>query len=104
MPTCPYCKNSFDLLNPRTNPQNRYYFGTVLGLISQEIGHTPDECHEIFKAKFLPRREIKIGGDIHYILGSTKELMTSEFEEYLEKIRRFASINLSLAIPDPEVK
>ena len=101
---CPYCKNSFDLLNPRSNPQNRYYFGVVLNLIADEIGHTPDECHEIFKAKFLPVKQIKVGGKIYHIPGSTKELMTVEMEEYIEKIRRFASINLSLAIPDPEVK
>ena len=101
---CPYCKNSFDLLNPRTNPQNKYYFGVVLALISSETGHTPDECHEIFKAKFIPIKQLRVGGKIYHIPGSTKELMTVEFNEYIEKIRRFAAEKLSLSIPDPEVK
>lgn len=101
---CPFCKNSFELLNPRTNPQNRYYFGVVLALISNEIGHTVEECHEIFKAKFLPVKQLKVGGKIYHIPGSTKELMTAEMDEYVEKIRRFAATTLYLSIPDPEKK
>jgi hypothetical protein len=101
---CPFCKNSFELLRPRSSPQNRYYFGVVLSLISSETGHSPEELHEIFKAKYLPVKQIKIAGKLYHIPGTTKELMTSEFEEYLEKIRRFAAQTFSISIPDPEGK
>ena len=82
----------------RTTEQNRYYWGVVLKMISDESGYTPNEVHELLKGEFLKTGEIELGGIIKPTTKSTTKLKTDEFEEYLEKCRRFAAINLSLVI------
>ena len=85
------------LRSQRSNNQNNYYFGCVLDILSKETGYEIDEMHEIMKYKFLKQNR-KTG--MEYVK-STSKLSTSEFEDYLEKIRRWASIELSIFIPDP---
>jgi hypothetical protein len=84
----------------RSNNQNSYYWGVVLELLTC-TGYTAEEMHEIMKYKFL--QTIKIIPDkkgMPYIKSTTK-LNTIEMEEYLEKIRRFASMELNCFIPLP---
>ena len=85
------------LRSQRSNNQNNYYWGCVLDILSKETGYEIDDLHEIMKYKFLKQNR-KTG--MEYVK-STSKLSTSEFEEYLEKIRRWASIELSIFIPDP---
>ena len=95
----------------RTNRQNRYLFGVVYAIISESTGYTPEEVHELFKVMFLSRRRtmkpkakkkgrkrkpVKV-----LIVKSTASLTTVQFEEYIEKIRRFAATKMDLVIPDP---
>lgn len=91
----------------RTNPQNAYYWGVVLKLISESTGYTDDELHVIFKQKYLidnerlldvARKKI-IDSNIPYL--STTQLNSVEFNEFLEKIKNFASLELGIYIPDP---
>lgn len=94
----------------RSSQQNRWYWSQVVGLVSKHTGYTPDEVHEIYKAKFLPRvveivdfasgemvAEFKIGG-------STAHLDTQQFSEYCEQIREWAATlpNGGVVIPDPD--
>lgn len=91
----------------RSQPQNRWYWGVIVELISEHTGYTPDEIHEVLKAKFLPKRlavsddngEIK--GEF-VIGGTTTRLNKIEFGEYCESIRRWAAEDLGVVIPDPE--
>lgn len=82
---------------PRSNNQNAYYWGVILELISQETGMTMDESHSAMKLLFLKKR---ISEEL-YTIRSTATLNTLEFEEYLEKVKRFASLELNIIIPDP---
>ena len=75
--------------------QNEYYWGVVLETLS-DTGYSTEELHEIFKFKFL-QDKIKH----HSIIKSTSQLDTKEMEEYLENIRRFASLELGISIPLP---
>ena len=84
----------------RTIPQNSYYWGIVLDLISEASGYTTEELHELFKRLYL-KKEIVIGGKVYEVSVSTKKLNTDQFEKYIEKIKRFAEIKLSLRIPNP---
>lgn len=84
----------------RSNNQNRYYWSVVVGTLSNELGYTVEEMHEVLKYKFLPKKEIDIKGE-HYTIGTTTKLKTDEFEKYLEEIRRFALIDLGITIPLP---
>jgi hypothetical protein len=88
----------------RSGNQNRYYFSVVVGLIAEHTGMDPMDTHDVLKQMFLNRvvympvkdrlREVVISG-------STSLLKTDEFEQYLERIRRWASAELSIVIPDP---
>lgn len=84
----------------RTIPQNSYYFGVVLDLISEASGYTTEELHELFKRLYL-KKQIVIGGKNYDVSISTRKLNTDQFSKYIEKIKRFAEIKLSLRIPDP---
>ena len=77
----------------------------VIDLLSEEIGHTPEEMHEILKAKFLSHKVyIKhkdgIVEEVTYVKSSA-DLTTKEFEEYLTKIRVWASADMGILVPLP---
>lgn len=83
----------------RSLPQDKYYFGVVVTMIANSIGEDDIEAvHEILKAQCN-----------YYLAGeqgirvplSTKNLTTVEFEEYLDRVRRWAAQYLSLYIPLP---
>jgi len=80
----------------RTTPQNKYYWGVVIPLIAQYCGYDDQEAHEALKFKFLRKK-----GIIPTVTSTTK-LDTVEFMDYLEKVKRFASEELKIVIPDPE--
>lgn len=100
--TCPQCHFSYDLTTKekvnRTNPQNRYYWGQVVGIPASEIGYTPEELHEAYKWMFL-----KKSSDDHTkppTVRSTASLTTAEFSEYIEKCRQWCAEN-GYVVPDP---
>ena len=88
----------------RSNPQNKYYWGVVLKILSNETGYEPDELHLIFKDLFL-KEYAEINKEDKRIvipyLKSTTELSTQEFEDYLTRIKRWAAIELNIYIPEP---
>lgn len=89
----------------RSNPQNKYYWGCVVQILSDETGYTKDEIHEIIKYKFLPAQKNfcgKKGKDVKlsYSL-STTELDTKNWEELMAQIREWASIELGIWIASP---
>lgn len=81
---------------PRSNEQNKYYWGVVVQILSDEIGYTPDEIHDELRSRFLREHGDKIDR-----IKSTTELSTVEFEDYVTQIKQFASIDLNIYIPDP---
>lgn len=81
----------------RSSQQNRYYWGCILDIISQETGHTEDELHYAFRKKFLKAFDNK---GLQFVQ-STTELTTTEFMDYIEKVRRFAAGELGIVTPDP---
>ncbi len=100
----------------RSNPQNRYYWGVVLEIISDYTGYTPEEAHEMMKILFLSRlvklkkkkaktkrqNKAKKKAFMVRVIKSTASLNTAQFEAYLEKIRRFAATKLDgLYVPLP---
>lgn len=89
------------LRKSRSDNQNRYYYGVVIKILSEELGFLPDEMHEVLKQKFLTSETIKIGSEEFVIVKSTASLNTVEFEEYLSQIRSWASMDLNTLIPLP---
>lgn len=107
----------------RTNPQNSYYFGVVVKLIRDrliELGYTKgdlsggfaqnltlEDVHEFLKANFN-RMSVLVNKETGLHLGtyegSTKDLPTEEFSDYIERISIWASTYLDLEIPEPDIK
>lgn len=82
----------------RSCNQNSYYWGVVLKLISDYSGHTEDELHDHFRARFLA---VRTGDFMRWKMHSTTALDTVQMEEYLAKIRQWASETLALYVPEP---
>ena len=80
----------------RSTSQNSYYWGVLVKHISEETGYSEDETHAKLAYKFLLIKDSKTP----YVKSTTK-LSTTEFEEYNEKIRQWASSFLSLSLPLP---
>jgi len=86
---------------PRTRSQNSYYWGAVLETIADHTGHTPNELHSYFKAQFLPRKDIVVKKRLVSAEGSTSDLSTKEFTDYIERIAAdVAEMGITLPTPD----
>lgn len=76
------------LLKKHKSPrQNNYYRGVVVKKLAESIGYTPDEMHKAIK--------------LHFGIQSTKYLTQDEFQDYLDRIIRWAAQNFGIHIPDP---
>lgn len=89
----------------RSPQANAYYWGVVMQALSQHTGYTPDEMHDICKAKLLPKKLAIADGNGEvvgeFVLGgSTRSLNTNEFYEYVERVRQWAA-ELDCDTPDP---
>ena len=91
----------------RSQRQNAWYWGVIVQLLAEHTGYTPDEMHEVLKAKFIPKRFAVCDGngevrDELVVGGSSAALNTVEFGEYCDAIRQWAASDLGLVIPDPD--
>ncbi|HEX8331896.1 MAG TPA: hypothetical protein VF622_04695 [Segetibacter sp.] len=93
-------------INKRSNNQNRYYWGICVAMIRDrmiELGNDVDSqlVHDYLKDKFN-RKELWNGDvNIGSIGDTTTKLSKLDFEEYLEKVKRFAADVLEIYIPNP---
>jgi hypothetical protein len=71
----------------RTIPENNYYHGVVVKILSDFMGYSHDEMHGVLK--------------FHFKIDSTTLLNTKEFEELMQKIREWAWIEYQIMIPLP---
>lgn len=90
----------------RSLHQNAWYWAGVIQPIADYTGYTPEETHELLKARFLPKRLAIADGngvvvDEVVIGGSTTKLNKIQFGEYVEEIRRWAGETLAITIHDP---
>jgi hypothetical protein len=92
----------------RSLEQNSYYYGVVVGIlkncIQDEWGErmTKEDVHEILKTQCNWQEHFsKQTGESIKVAQSTATLTTVEFEEYLERCRRFAQDFFGVTIPLP---
>ncbi|MDD5061962.1 MAG: hypothetical protein PHN44_06775 [Candidatus Marinimicrobia bacterium] len=81
----------------RSLRENSYYWGVVIEILSNFTGYESEEMHEALKFKFLRTHE----GEALESVKSTTKLNTAEFEDYLERIRRWAAQEYNCFIPLP---
>ena len=104
---CPYCKKEFltKQATLRSIPENKYYWGVIVEILSDELGYSKFETHEILKEKFLREPKFiqtKEGMIEIWIPKSTASLSTTEFEGFLADIRGWAVADLGIVIPLPK--
>jgi hypothetical protein len=94
--------------NKRSNQQNAFYFGIVIGIMQLAFKETwgefysANEVHEALKAKYCFKEQINENtGEIIQIPISTTNFNTIEWEEYIDKIRAFAMEWFNVIIPIP---
>lgn len=99
-------------IRKRSLPQNAYYWGVVVPMVKdglRDIGYsevkTNEQAHEIMKHLFLKKKIInQVNADEIVIAGSTAELQTLEFNNFLEEVWQWASTYLNICIPEPSTQ
>jgi hypothetical protein len=81
----------------RSKPQNNYYWGVVIDILSKEWGYTKEETHDLLKVQFLTEKNIGKPDRIR----STTSLDTKEAEDYYFAIRQWAITEWGINIPEP---
>jgi hypothetical protein len=71
----------------RSNAQNAYYHSVIVDMLAEYTGHDHDEMHEALKKQFN--------------IQSTAKLKTQEFEDYISRIKIWASEFHGVYLPDP---
>lgn len=91
----------------RSNPQNAYLFGVVYPIVLQGLidlgfeGMTIESVHDLLKYKFLPTDIVSKEGEVMEIVRSTASLTTTEFMDYLAKIKKWGAEYLNVYVPEP---
>lgn len=75
---------------PTSDRQRKYYFGVIVKILCEETGNDDITVHDFLKCRFLPDG-----------IDSTETFTTTEREDYHQKIRDWASEELSYYIPLP---
>lgn len=89
------------LKSKRSDQQNRYWWAIVT-ILSNELGYTKDELHEILKFKFLKRSKVdEKTGEIFEYLGSTATLNKTEFSDMTSELIRWSAETFSIVLPIP---
>ena len=101
----------------RSTDANEYYWGCVLEMISNVTGYESAEVHEYlcglrwgWKQKRVPKtpsnpdgvEDVPMRTTTMDTQGKRCVLSITEFFDYVEFCRRFASVKLGLNIPDPD--
>jgi len=84
----------------RSLSQNKYYWGVIIEILSNNFGYDKEEMHEELKRKFNPKPS-KIDCDKTYGASTTK-MSVAEFGEYLEQVITWASVEYGIIIPDSD--
>ena len=88
----------------RTNSQNAYLWGVIYAILSDYTGYEPEEMHEICLANFSNQIvEIQTPEGIMEMnqVKRSSRMTTMEFNDFIERIKRWASQDLALYIPNP---
>jgi len=86
---------------PRSVRQNAYLWGVVYSMIAEHTGHSPKDMHAYFSSKFLTE-VIVVADQTVVVTKSTTALKTSEFNEYIEKVKKLACVQFdAFEFPDP---
>jgi hypothetical protein len=81
----------------RTADQNKLLWA-IYTEMSDGTGYTPSELHEAMKRKFLAPKVVKVGKQEIEVPGSSRELDTKDFSQYVERVAQFAAEELGIVV------
>jgi len=88
----------------KSRPYEKWYWGVALKLASEHTGYTPDELHQINKARHLAKMvtDPMTGKEITIMRGtSDADFDFHQQKEFYEAVQRDYAETLGLVIPDP---
>lgn len=90
-----------EMKSQRSDRQNRYYWKIIIPIFGDYFGMDKEETHEALKFEHLKQVIRDKKGVPHITVKSTAKLSTSEFEDYMSKLRRWGASEFGLNIPEP---
>lgn len=97
------CKVTVVVERQKSHPsseQRGYLWGVVYPEISRHTGHSPDELHEIFKARHLVKKHLWRGAELTTVR-STGDLTMNELAEFITDVVVEAG-ELGIEVPPPD--
>lgn len=89
------------LRSKRSGAQNRLWW-VYMTILSNELGYSKDEIHELCKFKFLKREKVfEKTGEIFEYIESTTKLTKSEFSDMTGEMIRWAAESFDINLPEP---
>jgi len=85
----------------RSLNQNDFYWGVIIPKLSEYFCITPSEVHDEIKYKFLRVTWVGIGWEEISKTMSTTTLNTKEWEEYIDRIRKWIIEEYNITLPLP---
>jgi hypothetical protein len=91
----------------RSEQQSRYYWGAVIpiikaGLFEAGIVMNSEQVHELLKSECNKKEWANIKtGQLITAPGSTAKLTTSEFMDFIVRVKNWANEFLNITIPEP---
>ena len=86
--------------NKRTAAENNYYWGVVVEVLGEFFGYDQEDMHELLKLQHNSKI-LNVKGKEVRIPQSTARLNIQQFEDYCERIRRWAATEYQVVIPLP---
>ena len=84
--------------NSRSKEQNSLYWQWI-NILSNEIGFTKMEMHELIKYKFLKRNIVNDDGGEEIIIKSTTTLTVKEFNQLMNDLLYWSNDTLGINLP-----
>jgi len=88
----------------RSTDQNAWYWTQCTAFAEQYGWNSSDEVHEYFKSQFLKVHHTLPNGNRCVTIGSTKDMTTVEFAEYVDQCRVHAYHECDFKWRDPKPK
>jgi len=92
------CEKCGHVNRTRSLPQNSYYWGVVIDILSNEWGEHPKKLHRDLMTYHLGVPNEKTG---MLSTPSSTELTPKAFEDYVERVRVWAMTDHNIFIPLP---
>lgn len=95
----------------RSQKANKYYFGVVLRIVSEETGQSVDDIHDAMCSQFLPSEQKRVEffnrmtGESLAVDADTRrssKLTGGPFYDFVEQVRLWAQEFLGIQTPDPD--